>query len=112
MGALKRLGITRNVIALNRGVSIFTFSEEIAKRHTKAIVLTDWDRRGGQLARMLKEALVANGVEVVDRIRRQLVTLSKKEVKDMESMPTYLERLKASDASQRMRARVVRAKNI
>jgi hypothetical protein len=55
---------------------------------------------------------VANGVEVVDRIRRQLVTLSKKEVKDMESMPTYLERLKASDASQRMRARVVRAKNI
>ena len=110
--ALKRLGITKNVIALNRGVSVFTFSEEISKRHRKAVVLTDWDRRGGQLARMLKEALMANDVEVIDRIRIQVVILSKKEVKDIESMPTFIERLKARDASQRMRARIVRSKEI
>jgi len=110
--ALKRLGITKNVIALNRGVSVSTFSEEISKRHRKAVVLTDWDRRGGQLARMLKEALMANDVEVIDRIRIQVVILSKKEVKDIESMPTFIERLKARDASQRMRARIVRSKEI
>ena len=110
--ALKRLGITKNVIALNRGVSVFAFSEEISKRHRKAVVLTDWDRRGGQLARMLKEALMANDVEVIDRIRIQVVILSKKEVKDIESMPTFIERLKARDASQRMRARIVRSKEI
>jgi hypothetical protein len=40
------------------------------------------------------------------------VILSKKEVKDVESMPTFIERLRARDASQRMRARIVRAKRI
>jgi len=109
--ALRRLGITRNVIALNRGKSVFTFSEEIAKRHRRAIVMTDWDRRGGMLARMLKEALMANGVEAIDHIRMQIVILSKKEVKDIESMPTYLERLKTADTLQR-RACLVRAKDI
>lgn len=112
VGALKRMGITKNVIALNRGVSVFAFCEQISKHHSKAVILTDWDRRGGQLARMLREALMANGVEAIDGIRTQVVILSKKDVKDIESMPTYLERLRAMDASQRMRARIVRTKNI
>ena len=111
-GALSRLGIEKNVVTLNRGVSILTFCEQISRQSKKAIVLTDWDRRGGQLARMLKESLMANGVEVIDSIRTQIVILSKKEVKDVESMPTFIERLRARDASQRMRARIVRAKRI
>jgi 5S rRNA maturation endonuclease (ribonuclease M5) len=110
--ALRRLGIAKNVVALNRGISVFSFSERISKEHRKAVILTDWDRRGGQLARMLKEALMANGVEVIDRIRTQIVILSKKEVKDIESLPTYIDRLRARDASQRMRARIVRGKRI
>jgi len=110
--ALSRIGIEKNVVTLNRGVSIFAFCEQISRRSKKAIVLTDWDRRGGQLARMLKESLMANGVEVIDSIRTQIVILSKKEVKDVESMPTFIERLRARDASQRMRARIVRAKRI
>jgi 5S rRNA maturation endonuclease (ribonuclease M5) len=110
--ALSRLGIEKNVVTLNRGVSILTFCEQISRKSKKAIVLTDWDRRGGQLARMLKESLMANGVEVIDSIRTQIVILSKKEVKDVESMPTFIERLRARDASQRMRARIVRAKRI
>ena len=61
-GALSRLGIEKNVVTLNRGVSILTFCEQISRKSKKAIVLTDWDRRGGQLARMLKESLMANGV--------------------------------------------------
>ena len=111
-GALSRLGIEKNVVTLNRGVSILTFCEQISRKSKKAIVLTDWDRRGGQLARMLKESLMANGVGVIDSIRTQIVILSKKEVKDVESMPTFIERLRARDASQRMRARIVRAKRI
>jgi 5S rRNA maturation endonuclease (ribonuclease M5) len=110
--ALSRLGIEKNVVTLNRGVSILAFCEQISRQSKKAIVLTDWDRRGGQLARMLKESLMANGVEVIDSIRTQIVILSKKEVKDVESMPTFIERLRARDASQRMRARIVRAKRI
>ena len=96
VAALKKLGITKNVHPLNRGMSVFVFCEDLAKRSRSAVILTDWDRRGGQLARMLKEGLEANGVRVNDRIRTQIVILSKKEVKDIESMPTFIDRLKAT----------------
>jgi len=102
VAALRKLGISKNVIPLNKGKSIFTFCEDLAKRSKAAVILTDWDRRGGQLARMLKEGLEANGVRVNDRIRTHIVILSKKEIKDMESLPTFIERLKAMAASQRL----------
>lgn len=94
--ALKQLGITKNVLPLNRGKSVFSFCEDLAKEAKHAIILTDWDRRGGQLARMLKDGLEANGVRVNDKIRMQIVVLSKKEAKDIESLPTFIDRLKAA----------------
>ncbi len=94
VAALKGLGIHKNVMALNRGMSIFSFAEMVSRRFDDAIVLTDWDRRGGQLARMLREALLANGVSVNDRYRTQIVILSKKEIKDIESLPRFVERLR------------------
>jgi len=94
VAALRRLGIQKNVMALNRGISIFSFAEMVSRRFDDAIVLTDWDRRGGQLARMLREALQANGVSVNDRYRTQIVILSKKEVKDIQSLPRFMEKLR------------------
>lgn len=94
IAALKRMGITRNVISLGKGDSIFNFSENLSRTTRRAIILTDWDRKGGQLARMLKEALMANGVIANDNIRAKLGILSKKEVKDIESMPAFIERLR------------------
>ncbi len=101
IAALRRLGVVRNVLALNKGKSVIAFCEELSRRSSRAIILTDWDRRGGQLARMLKEGLESNGVKVNERIRTQIVILSKKEVKDMESLPTFVERLQSMAASQR-----------
>ena len=94
IAALKRMGITRNVISLGKGDSIFNFSENLSRSTRRAIILTDWDRKGGQLARMLREALMANGVIANDNIRAKLGILSKKEVKDIESMPAFVERLR------------------
>jgi 5S rRNA maturation endonuclease (ribonuclease M5) len=88
------LGITKNVVKLSKGVSVFAFSEDLSRRSRKAVVLTDWDRKGGQLARMLREALMNNGVVVDDRIRAQLAMLSKKEVKDIESLPRFVNNLR------------------
>lgn len=96
VAALRRLGIHRNVLAFNRGMSLFSFAEMVSRRHREAIVLTDWDRRGGQLARTLREALHANGVSVNDRHRTQIVILSKKEIKDIQSLPRFVERLRAA----------------
>jgi hypothetical protein len=44
---------------------------------------------------MLKEALEANGAKADTDLRARLVILVKKDVKDIEGLPTYLERLKA-----------------
>ena len=92
--ALRRLGITKNVMPLNKGVSVFAFCERLSRTAAEVVILTDWDRRGGQLARMLKEGMSANGVRTNDRIRTEVVILAKKEVKDIESLPTFLESLR------------------
>jgi len=93
--ALKRLGISKNVHHLNTGESVFNFCEHLSRRSRRLIILTDWDRKGGMLARMLKEACHANEIEADLGIRTKLVILSKKEVKDIESLPTFVERLAA-----------------
>jgi len=94
--ALKRLGIRNNVRALHGGSSIMTFCESVALEHSRAVILTDWDKRGGRLARNLKDGLEANGVTTLEKIRTQIVILSKKEVKDVEGLPTFIERLRIS----------------
>lgn len=94
--ALRLLRITTNVVSMNKGVSIFSLAESISRKHRNVIVLTDWDRRGGQLARMLKDAFAANGVSVNDNFRTQIVILSKKEIKDIEGLPGFIERLRAN----------------
>ncbi len=92
--ALALLGITRNVITLSKGVSMFSFSVDISRQWKRAVVLTDWDRKGGHLARMLKEALMNNGVAVNDSIRARLAMLSMKEVKDIQSLPRFMNNLR------------------
>src|SRR3989339_272806 len=55
--ALKRMGIKRNVVSLGKGLTVFAFCERMALRSGSAVIMTDWDRKGGKLARMLKDAL-------------------------------------------------------
>ncbi len=92
--ALRELGINGKIIILNQGMSILHVCEDIAKLYECAIILTDWDRKGGVLAHMLKEKLAANAVRYNQDIRARLSMLCKKEIKDVESLPGYLERLR------------------
>ena len=69
---LRRLGLEGPILRLNKGVSVFSTCEEVSKKHNKVILLTDWDRRGGHLAKLLREGLEANGVKYDDDIRAAL----------------------------------------
>ncbi len=91
--ALRELGIEGVIIILNDGNSIIDTCTSLSKEHSKAIILTDWDRKGGQLARLLMEALEANDMKYDTDIRATISRLSKKEIKDIESLPKYLARL-------------------
>jgi 5S rRNA maturation endonuclease (ribonuclease M5) len=92
--ALKRMGVKKNVVSLGKGLSVFAFCERLARRSGSAIILTDWDRKGGKLARMLKDSLEANDVKVDLDLRARLVLLTKKDIKDIEGLPTYVGRLR------------------
>jgi 5S rRNA maturation endonuclease (ribonuclease M5) len=92
--ALRRLGIEKNVTSLSKGISLFAFCEELSRSWGGVIVLTDWDRKGGRIARKLKDALEANGARAVEDYRARLAILAKKDIKDVESLPTYIERLR------------------
>jgi 5S rRNA maturation endonuclease (ribonuclease M5) len=91
--ALTVLGIDGEVWQVQGPNSIFSTAERLANEMRSAIILTDWDRKGGQLARLLRDGLRANGVRYDDQLRLRLVQLVKMEIKDIESLPAFFTRL-------------------
>jgi 5S rRNA maturation endonuclease (ribonuclease M5) len=88
--ALTCLGVGGDIIQVQDAGGILGVAEELAREGKEAIILTDWDRKGGQLAELLRNALKANDVRFDDRLRARLSMLSKKEIKDIESLPSYI----------------------
>lgn len=102
--ALRALGITGDIRLINEGSTIFRLCEKIAAGHREAIILTDWDVRGGRLARQLRDALSANGVRFDEELRARLTRLCRKDITDVESLHTFVERV-AEQAASRHRQR-------
>ena len=92
--ALRELGLEGIIIKINVGHSIFNLCEEIARKYTDVIILTDWDRKGGHLSRLLQEALKANDVKFNTDIRARLASYCRKETRDVEGLVGTIHRLK------------------
>ena len=91
--ALRALGLTGDVRLINEGSTIFGLCESIAGDHREAIILTDWDVRGGRLARQLRDGLAANGVRFDEDLRARLTRLCRKDITDVESLHSFVERV-------------------
>lgn len=91
--ALREMGLSGTVLRLDTGKSVFNFCEGLRGEHDRVIILTDWDRRGGRLARALREGLMANGISYDVELRKQIAFLARKEVKDVEGLPKLLSKL-------------------
>ena len=91
--ALRELGMEGEIISINKGQTLFNFCEDLAKKYSKVIILTDWDRKGGHLSRVLSEDLKANDLYFNTDVRAKLAGLCKKETKDVEGLPGCVERL-------------------
>ena len=91
--ALGILGVQREVRTVQGSGGLFQLAEGLAREGRKAVILTDWDRTGGQLSRLLKEALDANQVIYDDQIRAKLSRIARKDIKDVESLPAFYSRL-------------------
>ncbi|MDF1534415.1 MAG: toprim domain-containing protein [Methanosarcinaceae archaeon] len=91
--ALKKLGITGR-IETSTHQPLLVFAENLAKDTTQIIILTDWDRRGDILADRITTYLQNVGITPDLDIRRRISLLVKKEIKDVESLYTYMVKLK------------------
>jgi 5S rRNA maturation endonuclease (ribonuclease M5) len=99
VAALRALGLTGEVIRLNQGVSLVVFCECLSARCREVIILTDWDRKGGQLCRHLTDHCDDNDVKYDLHFRMELALLCKKEIKDVQSLPKYIHNLEERVAS-------------
>lgn len=86
--ALRSLGLTGDIITLNKGMSLSDFADHISEEFDEVIILSDWDRRGGSLCRRLKELLKGRVVYDV-RIRQRLSKFAM--IKKVEGLPSWLE---------------------
>ena len=55
--ALKKLGVTGEIISLNSGISLIDFCDKIARDYKDIIILTDWDKKGGFLCSTIRRNL-------------------------------------------------------
>ena len=93
--ALRELGITGRIICLhNRGKALVNIVEEISDTNNSVIILTDFDRYGRELAGRLLGSLEENRVKANLIFWRSIKSLVRHEIKDIESLSKYIERLK------------------
>ncbi|WP_410507783.1 toprim domain-containing protein [Methanosarcina hadiensis] len=96
--SMKRLGIKGSFELATRH-SLFNFSERIANLGCEVIILTDWDRRGDMLAAKLSEYFENFGIKPELQIRNKLKLITQKEIKDIESLYTYVSKLRSKTGS-------------
>ncbi len=92
--ALRNLGIEGRIVVLNDGHSVLATCEELSKNWRLAIILMDWDRKGGQLAHLLRNALESCDMKYNTDFRAKMSYLAKKETKDVEGLPSFIGRLR------------------
>jgi 5S rRNA maturation endonuclease (ribonuclease M5) len=88
--SLRALGLRGEIITLNQGKSIFNICEHIT--HRNVIILVDWDCKGDMLLAQLEKGLKANDIRYDKNLRAKLSMLTKKEIKDVESLNKFVER--------------------
>ena len=91
--SLKALGIDGRIIMTSQK-QLFNLAESVSHESDDIIILTDWDERGDEVARNAGIFLLANDARPDGELRKKLSSLSRKEIKDVESLHGYIERLR------------------
>jgi 5S rRNA maturation endonuclease (ribonuclease M5) len=93
VASLRSLGINGE-IRLASQQPLLEFTEQLSKSGKKIIVLTDWDKRGGMMARKIIDDLLFYGIVPNTDIRSRIGILVRKSIKDIESLNSYVSRMR------------------
>jgi len=92
--ALRELGITGNIIKVSgSGLKLFQIAEIAAKTSSKVIILTDFDKKGNILAKKLSEDIQSLGSHPDLNIRKNIIKITRRYIKDIESLPKHMKQL-------------------
>lgn len=91
--SLRALGISGLVITASHKPAL-ALAEEVARVHKEIIVLTDWDLKGEEMALQIERYLRCCGSRGDMEIRSRLKKLVKKDIKDVEGLSRYVERMR------------------
>ena len=91
--SLRSLGINGE-IKLSSQQPLIEITEQLSRCGKYIVILTDWDRKGGIVARKIIYYLQAYGIISNTDIRRRIGFLVKKRIKDIESLSKYMGKLR------------------
>lgn len=91
--SLTRLGLAGEIALVHRGKSLAETAQGLVQRHRAVILLTDWDREGGNLARRLRALLQVGGVAIDLEYRRRLARILRGEVVHVEGLYGWAARM-------------------
>ena len=93
LAALRRLGIWGRVICVKSSTNTLVDILD-GVRGEEVTLFVDFDSEGVALAREITECLEGRGVKVEAVFWRRMRSLIRRDVKDVEGVPSYLEKLK------------------
>jgi len=89
--ALRKLGISGEIIRFNQGLSIPDFCDMISRKYHSIILLTDWDKKGGFLCSTIRKNLEGL-VEINTRYREMFA--KRTTIRTLEGLPSWIETLR------------------
>jgi 5S rRNA maturation endonuclease (ribonuclease M5) len=95
--ALKELGVNGNFIKVSgSGLKLFEIAE-IAAQSARVVILTDFDRKGNELAKRLSEDIQSLGSHPDLRLRKIIMGITRRYIKDIQSLPQHMEQLELEE---------------
>ena len=91
--ALRSLGVEGPVIMASRRPAL-DLAEDVARTYRDIIVLTDWDSKGEEMALIIEQYLRCTPANADLEIRSRLKKLVRKDIKDVESLSLYMDRMR------------------
>lgn len=91
--SLRLLGINGEIRFASQ-TPLLEFTEMLSKSGRKIVLLTDWDKKGGMVARSIIRHLLTYGIMPNIEMRSKIRSLVKKRIKDVESLNNYVNKLR------------------
>jgi Small primase-like proteins (Toprim domain) len=92
--SLQELGIEGTIMTA-AGRPALEVAEDAAQNFGEIIILTDWDRAGEEEARLMEKHLLCTRAHADLWIRDRLKRMVRREIKDVESLSRYVQRMRA-----------------